>query len=142
MRLSPHFTLAELTTTKTGLDNTPPEDILNRLFYLAYYMEGVREVLRNKPIKITSGWRSVPVNAAVGGVSNSDHMGGYVCDFRCPAFGKPYDICKAILASRIKFDQLIQERGVWVHISFAPAMRRQVLTLPKTGNKYLIGLHE
>jgi len=141
MRLSPHFTLAELTVTKTGLDNTPTDVILDRLFYLAYYMEGVREVLRNKPITVTSGWRSVAVNAAVGGVSNSDHLGGYVCDFKCPAFGSPYDICQEISRSRIKFDQLIQERGVWVHISFAPSMRRQMLTLPRTGNKYLTGLH-
>jgi zinc D-Ala-D-Ala carboxypeptidase len=142
MRLSPHFYLAELARTDTGLDNTPPEYILDRLFFLAYNMERVREVLRNKPINITSGWRSDAVNEAVGGVKNSDHRNAYVCDFKCPAFGSPYEICKEILLSRMKFDQLIQERGKWVHISFAPVMRRQVLTLPKIGNKYLSGLHE
>lgn len=141
MRLSPHFYLGEFTVTNTGLDNTPPVHILDRLFYLAYRMEDVREVIGNKPINVNSGWRSDAVNEAVGGVPNSDHKNGYCLDFTVKGM-TPYDICKEILLSKIKFDQLIQERGRWVHISFAPSMRRQMLTLPKRGSKYLLGLHE
>lgn len=142
MRLSPHFTLAEFTVTNTGLDNTPTGEVLDRLYLTADRMEKVREVLGNNPIIITSGFRSKAVNKAVGGVANSDHMNGYVLDFTCPRFGTPYEVCKEILAHKIKFDQLIHERRRWVHISFAPSMRRQMLTLPVTGSKYLTGLHK
>ncbi len=139
MRLSPHFTLAELTVTNTGLDNTPPEYILDRLLLTADRLEAVREVLGH-PMHITSGWRSNLVNERVGGVPNSDHKNGYVIDFTCPGFGTPYEVCKAIVKSGIKFDQLIHERRRWVHLSFAPKMRQQILTLPVRGRAYKTGL--
>jgi uncharacterized membrane protein len=104
-------------------------------------MEKVRSILGDKPIKITSGYRSPAVNKRVGGVANSDHMSAWVCDFQCPQFGTPYEICKAIVASDLAFDQLICEKRVWVHVSFAPRMRGQVLTLLPGQNKYLTGLH-
>lgn len=141
MRLSQHFTLAELTVTNTGLDNVPKGEVLDRLFLTADKLEKVREVLGNKPILISSAYRSPVVNKKVGGVSNSDHMSGYCVDFTCPSFGTPYEICKELLLAKIKFDQLIHERRRWVHISFAPSMRRQMLTLPVKGSKYLSGLH-
>ncbi len=58
---------------------------------------------------------------------DSAHVTGNAADFICPAFGVPLDIVKKIAASGVKFDQLIQE-GTWVHISFDPAMRQEVLT--------------
>ena len=140
MRLSPHFTVGELTVTNTGLDNTPNSVILDRLFLTADRLEGVRTVLKDNPIKVNSGWRSDAVNKAVGGVANSDHKSAYAVDFTCPLFGSPYMVCKAIRDSGLKFDQLIHERRRWVHISFAPSMRGQVLTLPVKGAKYLKGL--
>ncbi len=54
-------------------------------------------------------------------------MSGFAADFVCPSFGSPLEIVKAIAVSNINFDQCIQE-GTWVHISFDPAMRREVLT--------------
>ncbi len=61
-------------------------------------------------------------------------------DFTCVGFGTPYEICKALMASGIQFDQLIHEKRVWVHISFDPKARQQVLTLPPGSSKYLPGL--
>jgi len=142
MRLSPHFTLAELTVTNTGLPNVPSGVRRDRLFLLADRMEKVRSILGDNPIKITSGYRAPAVNKRVGGVPGSDHMSAWVCDFQCPEFGTPYEICKAIIASGLKFDQLICEKRIWVHISFAPRMRGQVLTLLPGQKKYLVGLHE
>ena len=40
--------------------------------------------------------------------------------------GTPVEIVRAIAASDIEFDKCIQE-GTWVHISFDPAMRKELL---------------
>lgn len=144
MNLSPHFTLAELTTTTTGLDNTPNAAETEVLRTLAAFLEKVRTVLGNRAITINSAFRSKAVNDAVGGVSNSAHRLGYACDFVCPSFGTPYEICRALdaaeKAGKIKFDQLIQE-GTWVHVSRDPKLRGQRLTLAP-GGTYLDGIRQ
>jgi len=99
---------------------------MRALLRSAFGMEGVRTLL-GAPIIISSGYRSPEVNKAVGGAKNSQHTKGEAVDFICPGYGSPLKICKAIAASGIKFDQLIQE-GTWVHISFSDANRREVLT--------------
>jgi hypothetical protein len=55
------------------------------------------------------------------------HPRGYAADFTAAGFGDPLSIVKVIEASDIAFDQVICE-GKWVHISFSPTMRREVLT--------------
>ncbi len=129
-RISRHFTLEELTFSQTasrkGIDNKPPLEVVTHLTRLAYCMEQVRALLGG-PVRITSGYRSQALNAAIGGAKNSAHMNGYAADFVCPSFGSPLEIVKAIAASSINFDQCIQE-GSWAHISFDPAMRCEVLT--------------
>ena len=138
--LSPNFSLDELTCSQTasrrGLDNTPPPQVLDNLKSTALRMEAVRALLGH-PILVSSGYRSAAVNAAVGGVANSAHCQGWAVDFICPAFGEPFAICQAVAASKIEFDQCVQE-GTWVHISFAPSMRRQCLT--KVGEVYQPGI--
>ena len=128
--LSRHFALEELTFSQTagrkGIDNKPSLEVIAHLTRLAYCMEQVRALLGG-PIRITSGYRSPALNAAIGGSKNSAHMSGFAADFVCPSFGSPIEIVKAIAVSNINFDQCIQE-GTWVHISFDPAMRREVLT--------------
>jgi putative chitinase len=141
MQLSPHFTLAELTTTSTGLDNTPNAAETEVLRTLAQFLEKVRTVLNGQSIHINSAFRSARVNDAVGGVPNSAHRLGFAADLVCPTFGTPYEICLALdaaeKAGKIKFDQLIQE-GTWVHISRDPKLRGQRLTL--SGSGYLDGI--
>jgi putative chitinase len=80
------------------------------------------------------------LNQAIGGASKSSHMDGWAVDFVCPTYGDPYAVCKAIEASGIKYSQLIHEFGRWVHISFAPDMKQQSLTIFKPQNKYLAGI--
>ena len=127
MQLSPHFSLAELTKTNTGILNTPNIAQIERLKNTAVGMEKVRALLRNKPIIVKSGFRSPAVNAKVGGSKTSDHMNGDACDFDCPTYGSDFDVAEAIRKSGLKFDQLILEYG-WVHISFGPRMRQMCLT--------------
>lgn len=130
MTLTDHFTLAELMRSsvaeRKGIDNSVPDRLLPHLFILAVGLEQVRALL-GFPLHIDSGYRCPALNAAVGGAKQSAHMDGFAADFICPAFGDPLSIVKAIEASDIKFDKCIQE-GTWVHISFAPAMRREILT--------------
>lgn len=142
-QLSPNFSLAELTTTSTGIANVPTGQLLQNLTYTAQQMEKVRAIL-GTPIQINSGYRSDAVNRAVGGVTTSAHSFGFACDFISPAFGTPYEICAALIKGGMKFDQLIHEKRRWVHIGFGlktgMSQRQQVLTLPPQGGKYLPGL--
>lgn len=138
-QLTPHFTLAELTASETaerrGINNAPDPLAAKNLFRLAELLEQVRALLGAKPIRISSGYRSVALNKAVGGASNSDHLIGMAADFTCPDFGDPLKICRAIAGSGIKFGQLIWE-GTWVHISAADGTNDgQVLTAVFTPGK-------
>jgi hypothetical protein len=137
MQLTPHFSLAELTTTNTKLDNVPSKETIEVLRTTAFYMEKVREILGNVAITINSGYRSPDVNRQVGGTSNSSHTFGYAVDFT--AYGHtPLTISNILAKSSLKFDQLIYEK-TWVHISFDPRMRGNILTLKSKG-KYVKGI--
>lgn len=139
-KLSEHFTLEEMTiTSHRDLDNTPSPENIEHLKVTAAGMELVRSLLNDLPIHVTSGYRSDAVNKAVGGSSTSDHPHGWCCDFICPSFGTPIEICRAIAGSGIRFDQLIQE-GTWVHCSFSPKMRGEILTKNPHGSGYISGL--
>jgi hypothetical protein len=127
--LSAHFSLEEMTATQQrGLDNRPPDSVLKRLKATVLVLEEVRTLLGDAPVLITSGYRSPAVNRAVGGSPTSAHMRGEAADFICPRFGSPLAICRAIAASDLRFDQLIEEAGAWVHLGLGGRWRREVLT--------------
>ncbi|MCT6721683.1 D-Ala-D-Ala carboxypeptidase family metallohydrolase [Acidovorax sp. K2F] len=125
MKLTEHFTLAELTASskarQLGLDNTPPPEIVPRLVLTAEMLERIRSTL-GVPITVTSGYRNRQVNEAVGGVTSSDHTQGHAADIQAPSYGTPTQIarCLAPLVSVLGIGQLILE-GVkgkqWVHVS-------------------------
>lgn len=144
MKLTPNFTLAELTKSDTarqrGLSNMPSGVYLDNLRTTAQNLEIMREILGNVPIRITSAYRSPAVNSAVGGVPNSDHMLGWAADFTAGTLS-PYLTVAIIVDSSLAFDQIIHEKRRWVHISFHPRMRREVKTLPPNSKRYLNGLH-
>ena len=141
MKLSPHFTLQELTVSdwaaRNGVENIPPLDVVANLTKLAEKLEEVRAIL-GQPIIINSGYRSPKVNKAIGGKPASSHQYGLAVDFKCPAFGTPEDIVRALSKTNIKYDQLILEfatpdGGGWVHLGIGKAMRQQLLTINKHG---------
>ncbi len=138
-RLTAHFALEELACTlHRELDNTPPAEVVETLRATAARMEEVRSLLGDRVITVSSGYRSPAVNRAVGGARTSAHLDGHAVDFNCYGFGAPKAVCRAIAGSAIPFDQLIEE-GTWTHISFAPRLRRQVLT-KRPGGGYALGL--
>lgn len=139
IKLSEHFSLEELIVTQVrDVDNSPRgEKLLAALRDTAKRLEAVRELL-SSPIIVTSGYRAPLVNKIVGGSLMSAHMMGRAVDFICPGFGSPMNVCEEIEKSDLLFDQLIFEE-TWVHLSFDPRMRREVLTKRRHGG-YVRGL--
>jgi len=146
MMFPKEFTLAELTVSQTaarhGIKNIPKDGAYQNLGETAHHMLAVRKLLGNRPIIVSSGYRSPELNKLIPGSSDtSAHTKGYAVDFTCPGFGTPLEICKAIAASDVMeyVDQLIHEYEKWVHISWDPRNRKQLLTINKSGTKQ--GLH-
>ena len=137
MRLSKHFSLEELTQSDTAvrldIDNTPSEEVMDNLKFLAEKLEDVRVLLRN-PMLVSSGYRSRTLNAHLGSRDTSSHIKGLAVDFISPSFGNPEAIVKAIVESDIQYDQVILEFNRWVHLSFAKENPRlQALIIDKEG---------
>ena len=141
MNLSEHFTLEEATHSDTairqGIDNQPSTVQLENMKVAAQKLEQLRAI--TGPLHINSWLRLPAVNVAVGGSKVSSHMDGWAIDVSC---GKltPYQLCQEVKKAGIKFDQIIHEFGSWMHISFAPEMRQQELTIFRPENKYKAGI--
>lgn len=146
MKLSPHFTLGEATASSTAdkleLDNVPDPASLERMKYTALKMEVIRQILGGYPIKVNSWFRGPELNAAVGGVKNSQHARGEAVDFTAPWFGDAFEVAKKLEENKevLKYDQLIFEQ-TWVHVSFTLTNPRgkELTFLGK--NHYQDGIH-
>lgn len=143
-KLSDHFTLEELiasdTADRLGIKNEPTLlEIEHAKQFLIPGLEEIRQLF-GKPVIITSGFRSKELNKVTPGSSDtSQHTKFEAADIRCPEFGNILSLAKAIIASDIKFDQLIYEYGSWVHVSFSAKPRRSVLT-KWSGQPYKTGI--
>jgi hypothetical protein len=142
--LTPHFTLEEFTDSQTaarkGIPNVPAAGSQERknLQRTAEVMEEVRTILGDKPILISSGYRSPAVNSAVGGSTSSAHMSGLAVDFSCPGFGTPLAICITLHPhmKALGVDQLIHEFGTWVHLGLTSgAPRHMAMTIDNRGTR-------
>ena len=142
MNLSTHFTLEELTRSEVaarfGFDNTPNEDEIQNLRRLAVLLESVKSAVGMKPVMINSGFRSKPVNDAVGSKDSSQHRIGCAADLRVPGM-KPREVVEACIANAVPFDQIILEFDAWTHISVPNTPdtkpRGQKLIIDKTGTR-------
>ena len=139
MKLTEHFTLAELTVTDhRTLDNTPDLAARLNLQRLAEFLETVKEVLGGKPVMINSAFRCKQVNDAVGSKDTSQHRIGCAADIRVPGM-TPDEVVKAIIAAGLGYDQLIREFDRWTHLSVPnkpeDKPRRQALIIDKAGTR-------
>lgn len=121
VKLSEHFSLSEFTFSSTavrkGIDNTPDEKTIENLKALCIHvLEPIRAKL-GKPIRITSGYRSKALNKAIGGSKTSQHVEGKAVDFHVEGC-EIEELFQFIKRNGIEFDQLIQEFGEWIHISW------------------------
>jgi zinc D-Ala-D-Ala carboxypeptidase len=141
-QLTPHFTLEEMTDSQTaarkGIPNVPTDQERKNLLRTAEVLEKVRTLLGDKPVLISSGYRSPAVNAAVGGSKSSAHMSGLAVDFSCPGHGTPLKICKTLHPhmKELGIDQLIHEFNSWVHLGLRGGdPRHQALTIDNRGTR-------
>lgn len=59
------------------------QEISDNIDKLLIPLNKIRE-LYGKPMQVSSGWRPVAINKAVGGASKSNHTLGLACDFKDP----------------------------------------------------------
>ncbi len=142
MFLTPHFTLAEMTTSqfanREGLDNNPDSKTIANLIELCKTLEQVRSLV-GQPLVVSSGYRSEALNRRVGGSASSAHVLGLAADIIAVGL-TPRQLAQRIRDSSLAFDQLILEFDAWVHLGLAEhRQRRQVLTI-RQGTGYLPGL--
>ncbi len=151
MQLSKHFKLEEftksMTATRKGIDNTPGAGEIKNLENLCYEILEPLRAKFDKPITITSGYRSPQLSEAIGSKSTSQHCKGMASDLEI--FGIPNIQVAYWIQANCDFDQLILEfykkddpAGGWVHVSYNEkgANRKQVLTYD--GKSYENGLPE
>jgi zinc D-Ala-D-Ala carboxypeptidase len=134
MQLTKNFSLAELTVTGKPFDNTPNAKQIESLRALA---ENILQPLRDeigRPIRVTSGFRSEKVNAAVKGSKTSQHKRGEAADIKVAGM-TARQVALTIVAMGLPFDQVINEYDSWVHVSYGPRHRRDRRKAVKQGPK-------
>jgi len=141
MQLTKNFQLSEFLVSQTAerlrLDNTPnAQNIANLKLLCEKVLQPIRDNF-NKPVVITSGFRSVAVNRAIGGSTKSQHMQGQAADFTIPSIDN-YQLAKWIEAS-LNYDQLILEfytggNTGWIHVGYSPRHLNQELTINRFGS--------
>ena len=136
MKLTENFSLPELlesnTATRLGLRDqfTPPQSVIDSLTDLCIHiLQPLRDELG--PIRLSSGYRSPRLNAAVKGASSSQHCKGEAAD--CNYFKNGVEdnltLAKKVLELGLPFDQMILEFGTnnnpaWIHLSYSRKRQR------------------
>ena len=152
MQLSKHFTLSEMeksqTAVRKGISNKAGSGEIKNLTDLCYeVLEPVR-IKFDKPVIITSGYRSPELCEAIGSKATSQHAKGQAVDFEIAGVS---NLQVALwIQNNCDFDQLILEfwkeedkdpNSGWVHCSYVDGSnRKQVLTFD--GSTYKNGLPE
>jgi zinc D-Ala-D-Ala carboxypeptidase len=127
MQLTKNFSLYEMLYSNTANrlqiheQYFPNEEVVERLTHLCQH---VLQPLRNslgQPIIITSGYRCRRLNQALGGSTNSQHIKGEAADLIVSKMTVE-ELYQHIKKSPLPYDQLIQEFGRWIHISFRSSL--------------------
>ena len=132
-KLSPHFTLGEMTTSNhKEVYNIPSHEAIANLKRLCGWLEVLRE-RAGTPIRINSGYRSPQLNKKIGGAANSNHLTGCACDIRVSGMEQALRYAVILLDyaddSKQEFDELLIERNrygaIWVHFAVRPKENRR-----------------
>ena len=148
-QLSANLTLAEVikssTAKRLGIDNTPTDQHLENLKLVAKHIfQPIREHF-NKPINVSSGYRSKALNDATPGSSaTSQHCSGEALDLDQDSMntGVTNKMVFEFIKNNLNFDQLIWEFGTdqnpdWVHVSYESTgrQRKQILKAVRVNGK-------
>ena len=159
VKLSEHFTLAEMTKTsvKTKDGNIPSRVHIENLKRLTKWLERLRlrcnqmsneklgisnydysDAEKEVPIIINSAYRSPQVNKAVGGAATSNHLTGCAADIRCQGIEQAIRYAFILLdisdESQEPFDELLIEqsaKSIWVHFAVRPKGNRRKVAFVK-----------
>lgn len=149
MNLSENLTLAEVVKSSTakrlGIDNTPTAEHLANLKLVAQNIfQPIREHFQ-KPINVSSGYRSKALNDATPGSSaTSQHCSGEALDLDQDSMntGVTNKMVFEFIKNNLNFDQLIWEFGDdqnpdWVHVSYESTgrQRKQILKAVRVNGK-------
>ena len=148
MKISQHVSYNEATKSATaerkGMYNTPNASELERMKTLSEKIfEPVREALGNKPLRITSFFRSIALNRLIGGGSStSQHCKGQAMDIDADGSHTSNKAVFMYIVENLSFDQLIWEFGDnldpdWIHVSYVSEEenRGEILKAVRMGGK-------
>ena len=125
--MTEHFKLSEFlrsdTASRYKIDNTPNKEQLDNLSFVAEQLEVIRSYY-NKPIFISSGFRTKELNTLLKGSKTSQHMQGLAVDINLKTKDENKIffnlVNKLVQEKKIKVYQLIDEYNYkWVHIGFS-----------------------
>ena len=157
IKLTPHFTLGELTKTKhvTADGNIPSRVVIENLIRVCgNWLEDLRysyntlyclqpgedyETSKNvEPIIINSGYRSPAVNQLAGGATNSNHLTGCAVDIRCAGKEQMIRYASILLdiadGTKREFDEMLLEQHgsvCWLHFAVRPKDNRRKISFLK-----------
>jgi uncharacterized protein YcbK (DUF882 family) len=143
IKLSEHFTLAEMCKTSVKYKNVPNEAQVENLKRLCSWLEMLRSEWNrrygegNDPIIINCGFRSEAVNNVIGGVATSNHLTGCAADIRVAGMEQLIRYATILLdvsdQSREDFDELLLEYsprgGYWLHFAVKSKGNRRKVRL-------------
>lgn len=133
MNISEHITYREATASQTairlGIENIPSGEQVEAMKIVAEKCFEPARKWWNKPIAVSSFFRSQKLNSEIGGSKTSQHCKGEAIDMDAGSNADNkllYEWCK----ENLLFDQLIWEYGdstgpAWVHISFTAKNRNR-----------------
>ena len=142
-RLSPHFTLGEMTKTSVRAKNVPNAAQVENLKRLCRWLERLRRRWNERygegdePLIVNSAYRSAEVNRLVGGVPTSNHLTGCAADIRVAGLEQLIRYATILLdisdESKEDFDELLLERNkagrYWLHFAVRPSGNRRKVRL-------------
>lgn len=123
-----YFTIDELCRSEKakelGISNLPSTE---NVVYMRRLIEAILDPIREKwgkPIHVSSGFRNLALNKAVGGVSNSHHLckkGYAAADITTYSIEDNKKLYNLIKSMDLPLCQCIGEYGCkWIHISYNP----------------------
>lgn len=145
MNLSPNFTLHEMTRSATaakyGIKNIPNASHVENLRLLCTnILQPLRDLL-GVPVTISSGYRCKALNRIIGGARNSQHQTGRAADLSVKGFTTE-QLFQLIVDSNLEYDQVIEEFGEWIHISFSEKPRKIALIAKRVNGRVIYTTHK
>ena len=140
-KLSPHFTLGEMTKSNSHPEvyNIPSHEAIANLKRLCGWLEELRKRYNERygvgeePIRINSGYRSPQLNRKIGGAATSNHLTGCAVDIKVSGMEQALRYAVILMdyadESKQEFDELLIEKNrygsIWVHFAVRPKENRR-----------------